>query len=277
MNGKYDYYSQLGTPRGREDARLALQANTGMAAEASVLQSLNLTGKSVLFLGCGPGYYEEMVCRKYQPASAIATDIDQQSVKTAAERGLPRNLNFQAHDATLPFPGQFDTVLERFLLIQVPETAMRTIVSRMVEAATPGGQVVLIEYENSARYLRPECPGASALFKAMRDRFHANGADPDLGLSLANRLIDAGLQDVRSHNIDFEYAGADFNSDVICGEINFGPLGEIIFRSHEARYGKEMPEEVLQFHRWMKEAQAPGSTHATGSRYIVAVGRKPVV
>ena len=140
------YYGKYKTEPRIENRRLALQAVTGVEEEALALQLIGIEGKTVLFVGCGPGYYEHLVTERYKPANALGIDTEEGSIAEAAANFHSETLTFRVQDATQPLPGPSDVTLEQFVLIQVPDAEAQYIVDNMVAATKPGGKVVLIEY-----------------------------------------------------------------------------------------------------------------------------------
>lgn len=271
----YDYYAHTRTTREIEDARLALQAVVGLEAEWPVLRNMGLEGKRVHCLGAGPCFYENELFRRIRPSIALASDIDQENITAVRALSSDPSISYRVIDATQPLPQGFDVVTERFLLIQLPDAAARTVVKEMVESLPTSGMAVLTEFVNSFCVTEPRCDALVKLRGVMMERFAANGADPDIGLKLEGMLKDAGAQDVQGHDISYQFSGALFSRDIIIGNRDFGTPAQIIGNSYAKRFGADHPELVREFLQWLEAAQQPGSTYRLEHRYRVVSGIKP--
>jgi len=107
------YYAQLG--EAVEDIYLEPDMDEDIDDMSIHLGNL-LTGHSVLELGCGTGYWTEVVAES--AASVLALDINANLVDIARERGMPADkVSFRVADA-LDLPediGKFSAVLVSFL------------------------------------------------------------------------------------------------------------------------------------------------------------------
>jgi hypothetical protein len=271
----YDYYVHTRTTRDVEDARLALQAVIGLEAEMPCLQSFGLEGKRVHCIGAGPCFYENELFRRVHPSTALASDIDQESISVVQSVASDPSISYKVIDATQTLPQGFNVVAERFLLIQLPNDVAHGVVNRMVDSLPPLGRVILTEFVNSFCITEPRCEALVQLRLAMIKRFRAHGADPDIGLQLEQFLHDAGVRNIAGYDISYRIQGPLFDQDIVIGNRSFGNPADIIGKSYAARFGAEYPELVREFQNWLDAARQPGSAYRLEHRYRIASGIKP--
>lgn len=271
----YDYYAQTRTTRAVEDARLAMQAVIGLAAERPILDRLGLEGKSIHCVGAGPCFYEHQLFEVLRPGKALASDIDRENITALREGNSSSAISYAVLDATQRHPWGYDISSERFLLIQLSDSAARGVVGHMNESLSPGGRAILVEYVNSHCVTTPQCDALVEVRKVMMKRFSENGADPDIGLRLEQFLTDAGMTEVVGHDVPYSINGAQFNQEIVVAGRSFGTPAEIIGNSYERRFGAECPDLVRGLREWLHNARQPGSSHRLEHRYRMAIGVKP--
>jgi SAM-dependent methyltransferase len=108
-------------------------------------------------------------------------------------------LQFQQGDATtMNFQGQFDILTAARVLQWIAAPAMA--ISRMKDAAKPGGMLVVLDYNHASNLWDPDPPSAFrqfyAAFLAWRS---ANQWDNEMAGHLPDLLRHAGLTAVESH------------------------------------------------------------------------------
>lgn len=155
------------------------------------------SGKSVLELGSGMGDVAMLVARLVGPTGQVlGIERDANSIAMAktrsAEAGL-HNISFsQADIRQLPSSHPFDAAVGRFILQFVPDPV--AVLKSLAALVRPGGAIAFQEarWEPYIDMLRT-LPLSHACAVAVRDTFRASGVATDLGLSLHNVFIDAGL------------------------------------------------------------------------------------
>lgn len=162
-------------------------------------------GTRILDVGCGDGTAELSLGRsRISQLKLYAIDRDLGRVMRAAAEGRSHNyrLGLAAADvARLPFStGAFDATFCVAVLQQVNDVGRA--VGELARVTRPGGRVVTVEPDNSARYWYSSSPvGADAFLDASRF-FTAVGAargdstDPAVGPRLSAIFADAGIEPV---------------------------------------------------------------------------------
>lgn len=126
--------------------------------------------------------------------------------KLAREAGETDFVEFRAGDAAAP-PlasdewGTFDLVHTRFLLEHVRDPL--AVVVRMVEAARPGGRIVLEDDDHELLRLWPEPEGFGDLWKEYIRSYERMGRDPIVGRRLVSLLVEAGAHPRRNRLLFF--------------------------------------------------------------------------
>jgi SAM-dependent methyltransferase len=92
--------------------RLSCQLATGRSLEA-ILGTGQLTGRSILDVGCGDGYYTIGYWDRARPRALTGVDAAEAAVRAARERSEGRPIRFEVADVhKLPFPDDsFDVAL----------------------------------------------------------------------------------------------------------------------------------------------------------------------
>src|SRR5882672_1590896 len=155
------------------------------------------TGHRVLELGSGMGDVAMLVARMVGPTGdVLGVERDPNSIKLAESRareaGL-QNISFSQSDITQLQGGKlFDAVVGRFILQFVPDAV--AVVRSLVASVRPGGVIAFQEpqWQPYIDLLR-SLPLSHACAIAVRDTFQASGVRTDLGLSLHNVFLKAGL------------------------------------------------------------------------------------
>ncbi len=176
------------------------------------LRELSLRGgERILDVGCGLGQLTRSMGRVAGPQGRVVgveRDAAQlaEACRLAGHEGEEYLVDFREGDAsTLPLSqeewGSFDLVHTRFLLEHLgdPLSAVR----QMVQAARPGGRVVLEDDDHDVLRLYPEPPGFQSVWDAYMRTYDKMGNDPQIGRRLVALLYQAGATPVRNTWIFF--------------------------------------------------------------------------
>ena len=121
---------------------------TGLAERATFLAALpDLTGKSVLDVACGTGFYPREFANR-GAAKIVGVDSAHEMVAYAkhVEQRDPKGITYLQHDATdLPVLGQFDVVTAVWLLGYAPdEPTLDHMVANLTANLAPGGRLTVL-------------------------------------------------------------------------------------------------------------------------------------
>jgi len=181
-----------------ENRRLIRQAAALNPLTERLLRDAGIsTGHRVLELGSGMGDVAMLVARLVGPTGEVlGVERDPNSIKIAQSRaheaGL-QNISFSQSDITQLQGGKLlDAAVGRFILQFVPDPV--AVVRSLVASVRPGGVIAFQEgqWQPYIDLLRP-LPLSHACAIAVRDTFRASGVQTDLGLSLHNVFLKAGL------------------------------------------------------------------------------------
>lgn len=183
----------------REEQRLEAQFREFRKVEMDRLEKAGLRdARSVLDLGCGPGFVtEEIASRLGLAGRVVGVDGSAEMIRRAsAHRKKSRSLSFQQADAgRLPFEdGAFDLVYSRFLFqhLSDPEAVAREV--RRVLA--PAGRLVLVDVDDTWTRLEPPCEAFDRLQVRAWEEKRAVGADRRVARRLPHVLKAAGFASV---------------------------------------------------------------------------------
>lgn len=197
--GEYRFgYSREELERLGYQHRVWVEANQHLLARARLAD-----GMTAVDLGCGPGYTTLDLARAVGPKGrVIAVDRD-------VERSLPRlreqaeaaglsNVETQAADLEtfdMP-PGSIDAVYGRWILMYLPESAVRGLVERVVAWLRPGGVCILSEFCNYRHIqVQPPMVHLPAIAKAMMLAVEGGrSCNAEIGNLLPGLLDAAGLE-----------------------------------------------------------------------------------
>lgn len=117
----------------------------GLAETATLTSALpSLTGRSVLDVGCGAGFYPRLY-RSLGASRVVGVDASPEMIAHA--RGVGgEGITYDVHDAAmLPVLGEFDVVTAVWLLGYAPgAAALDTMVARLAANLRPGGDLVVL-------------------------------------------------------------------------------------------------------------------------------------
>ncbi len=159
-------------------------------------------GQRLLDLGCGPGFASMELAERVGPSGQIiAVDNSERFVghlrNWIAERGI-ENVDVQLGEATAPevTPGTMDGVYIRWLLCFLPDPSK--VIEEAAATLAPGGRMVVMDYFNylSIRSF-PHSEIFNRVFHGVYKSFADAGGNLDIGDTLPNLMIDAGLEILR--------------------------------------------------------------------------------
>ncbi len=173
----------------------------------AALQQIALRGgEKILDVGCGLAQLTRAMARVAGDSGrviGIERSVEQLSLakQIAASEGEENLVDLRQGSATaLPLRreewGCFDIVHTRFLLEHVPDPL--EVVRMMVEAARPGGRIILQDDDHDVLRLWPEPPGFVELWNAYVRSYETLGNDAFIGRRLAQLLSSSGAGPVRN-------------------------------------------------------------------------------
>jgi ubiquinone/menaquinone biosynthesis C-methylase UbiE len=193
---QYDYVLRGGA-QGAERLRLLAAVKWPTTKILFVKAGLR-QGMHCLDVGCGIG---AVAFRMAEIVGAtgrfVGMDIDERCVELArleAQR-LGSNVEFRSGSATdLQDTAAYDLVFGRFVLthLREPEKALQ----RMIQAARPGGVVVVEDIQFTGHFSHPTCPAFDRYVALYQQVVLRKGGDPNIGPRLLGMLLDAGLSEV---------------------------------------------------------------------------------
>jgi SAM-dependent methyltransferase len=172
--------------------RFRMQARWTESIRAHLFSRAGLDrGKIALEAGCGTGAVSAPAALTYPRVRFIGVDIDEPRLRFA--RGLDRKSRYAGGDARgLPFPDEtFDLSFCHYLLLWIPDPleALR----EMARVTRRGGWVAaLAEPDYGGRIDYP--PPLDSFGRRQAVSLRRQGADPEVGRSLAGMLASAGVQ-----------------------------------------------------------------------------------
>ncbi|HEY3454375.1 MAG TPA: methyltransferase domain-containing protein [Bryobacteraceae bacterium] len=157
-------------------------------------------GLLVLDVGCGTGAITAGIARMVgAQGRVVGVDRDERLLELAREGHREcSNLQFEKTDATsLPYCAKYDIVTAARTLQWISDP--RLAISKMKDAAKPGGLLVIMDYNHTKNEWAPDPPPAfHHFYRAFLDWRDANGWDNEMADHLPGLLEQAGLLDIRS-------------------------------------------------------------------------------
>ncbi len=132
----------------------------GSAEVNAILNSVDLTGKRVIDIGCGIGGIDVVLVKQHGAAHVIGVDVEAPLITRANEMaqgaGVTKQIDFQLiKPGPLPFPdGTFDVVFSKDALIHIPNK--RAIYSEMYRVLRPNGRLAFSDWYGSTLPNTPE-------------------------------------------------------------------------------------------------------------------------
>jgi SAM-dependent methyltransferase len=162
-------------------------------------------GNRILDVGCDSGMAEVSIGRLHiSQLGLFGVDFDVRKVQAAGREAAAHNLQaeYAAGDACrLPFlDGSFDSTYCVAVLQYVGDVDMA--VREFARVTRPGGRVLAVEPDNSARYAYSSAPSGAAAFKLAVEFFsaaaasHGESTDPGIGPRLPVLFAAAGIDPV---------------------------------------------------------------------------------
>jgi ubiquinone/menaquinone biosynthesis C-methylase UbiE len=165
-------------------------------------------GRRILDVGCGRGTAEVKLSRlRLTQVDLVAVDLLVDRVVDAQVAARAHNIDahFAAADACrLPFAdASFDSVFCVAVLQHIGD--VRTAVAEMARVTRPGGRIVAVEPDNSARYFYSSVPDGREAHDAARRFFSAlaeakgDASEPAVGPQLPSLFARSGIQPLSVH------------------------------------------------------------------------------
>ena len=156
-------------------------------------------GKTVLDLGCGPGYTSLDLAGLVAPGGrVVAVDAAERFIDHLRQRQVSLGFtNIESHvmDAQKLelAPASVDIVYSRWVLCFV--SAPQLVVEGIAKVLRPGGVLAVQEYANYAtQTLAPESAAFQRVVQAIIKSWRQRGGDPDIGLRLPAMMMKHGLR-----------------------------------------------------------------------------------
>jgi ubiquinone/menaquinone biosynthesis C-methylase UbiE len=127
-----------------ESIYLKPERQADLQSVSAILQTL-LTGKQVLEIACGTGYWTERIAQT--TASIYATDINDSVLKIAGHKNYPgNNVRFGIADFNHWQPlDKFNGLFAGFIWSHIPLQDLRDFISKINRFVSPGSTVVLMD------------------------------------------------------------------------------------------------------------------------------------
>ena len=166
------------------------------------------SGRRILDVGCGTGTAEVNLSRlRLSQVTLIAVDLmpDRVAKALAAARAVNLRAGFACADAcALPFPdASFDSTFCVAVLQHITDSARA--VSEMARVTRPGGRVLAVEPDNSARYFYSssregmEAHEAAGRFFATIAEARGEAGDPIVGPRLPTLFAQSKIEPISVH------------------------------------------------------------------------------
>jgi SAM-dependent methyltransferase len=196
--------------RGGDDGarRLRLLAEVKWPTTKALLERAGLRrGMRCLDVGCGIGAVTLQMGEWVGPhGQAVGIDLDERCLELARQEARGRDLpvSFRVGSASeIPEASVYDLVFGRFVLTHLrrPGQALQG----MVEAARPGGVVVVEDIQFAGHFCHPECNAFDRYVAVYQEVVRQKGGDPNIGPRLPGMFMDVGLTDIELEVIQPTY------------------------------------------------------------------------
>jgi len=172
-------------------------------------------GWRCLEVGGGGGSIAAWLCDRVGRAGrVVATDLDTRFLEQLELRNLEVRRQNLVADA-LP-EGPFDLVHVRLVLMHLPER--EAVLARLVDALSPGGWLLVEEFDSVSARSDPEINPAEGYlksFRALLDVLSDSGVDLRYGRLLPGRLRAHGLRDVMAEGRTFMWPGRSIGTELM--------------------------------------------------------------
>jgi len=176
----------------------------------SALRLLELRGgEKILDVGCGLAQLTRAMARA-SGTVVVGVERSVEQLADAKKRAKRDHQEYlidlrQGNATALPLRreewGTFDIVHTRFLLEHVQDPV--AVVRMMVEAAKPGGRIILQDDDHDVLRIYPEPEGFYRLWSAYMKTYETVGNDPKVGRRLVQLLHESGAVPCRNHWLFF--------------------------------------------------------------------------
>ncbi len=186
-----------------EQQRLTLMQSLLNQRQVELMQLGGI--RRVLDVGSGLGQLTRAMARHLHHRDVvIGIEYNQSQIDEARRQAAADSESdlvvFRQGDAThLPLAdgerGSFDLVHARFLLEHVTNPV--DVVTEMVSAARPGGQIFLLDDDHELLCIWPACPELEHAWRVYWQSYRELGHDPLVGRRLAELMLQGGAQPTR--------------------------------------------------------------------------------
>lgn len=105
------------------------------------------TNSSVLQVGCTFGNQIEKTADKIgRYGKYVIVDVIKDEIERVRQKMLDKKIDFEVHDARIPFSGKYDTVLCLMLLHELPEISREKVINNILDAVKSGGRAIFVDY-----------------------------------------------------------------------------------------------------------------------------------
>ena len=169
-------------------------------------------GMACLDIGCGGGDVTLEMARLVG-ASGLVLGVDMDKVKMQlakqeAEREAITNVEFLALGIDdLDYEAEYDLVYARLLLTHLRDPV--DALQRMMNAAKPGGRVVVEDMDHSGIFCYPMCPALEQHISLYNQAIRLKGADPEIGPKLPALFHQVGLEDLHFSHVQPAFIEGD--------------------------------------------------------------------
>lgn len=241
-------------------------------------------GRRILDVGCGRGTAEVKLSRlRLTQVDLVAVDLLVDRVVDAQTAARAHNIDahFAAADACrLPFTdASFDSVFCVAVLQHIGD--VRTAVAEMSRVTRPGGRIVAVEPDNSARYFYSSVPDGREAHEAARRFFSAlaevkgDASEPAVGPQLPSLFAQTGIQPLSVHV--FPVSGAHLGAppdDVWQNRReNLSELSEKASNESIRRLGQDYLKILDRYAQAAKDA-GPGFVEIQNAMLFATVGQR---